>query len=389
MLIKNVNIIKSEGIIKGSVLIEDGKIKDIFTGVADENKSQIVIDGNGKYLSPGFIDVHNHGNFGKDAMEGTYEALDTMASFHIKNGVTGFLATTMTDTKEATLKAIKNTVSYMRENSGKLEDKSKVLGIHMEGPYFSMLKKGAQPAEGIKEPVLQEIGQYFEEAEGKLKLLALAPEVKGALDAIAYLKDKGITVSLGHSNGTYEETMKGIEAGAAEATHLYNGMRSFNQREPGIIGAVLTDPRVSCELICDGIHVHPAAMKMAYMLKGEDKIILISDAMMATGLEDGWYTLGIQNVLVEDGVARLKDGTLAGSTLTLNKAVYNMVNKVGVPLYQAVKMASLNPAIAIKIGDRKGSIEKGKDADLIIFNQDIKIEKSFIAGALVYDNVAI
>lgn len=387
MLIKNVNIIKSNGIIKGSVIIEDGKIKDFIIGNSEEKEFENVIDGNGKYLSPGFIDIHNHGNFGRDAMEGTYEALDTMASFHIRNGVTGFLATTMTDTKEATIKAIKNTVSYINQDSDKIENKSKVLGIHMEGPYFSVEKKGAQPGECIKEPELQEIEEYMEASDGKLKLLALAPEIKGAIDAVKYLKDKGITVSIGHSNGTYMDAIRAIEAGASEATHLYNGMRCFNQREPGIIGAVLTDPRVRCELICDGIHVHPAAMRMAYMLKGEDGIILISDAMMATGLKDGWYTLGIQNVLVENGVARLKDGTLAGSTLTLNKAVYNMVNKVGVPLYQAVKMASLNPAKAIKEDQRKGSIERGKDADLIIFDDNINIEKAFISGKLVYEKI--
>jgi len=214
MLIKNVNIIKSDGIIKGSLVIEDGKIKDITTGTADEKKFQNIIDGNGKYLSPGFIDVHNHGNYGKDAMEGTYEALHTMATFHIKNGVTGFLATTMTDTNEATLKAIKNAVAYIKENSEKYENKSQVLGIHMEGPYFSMLKKGAQPAEGIKEPLVQEIEEYLKESQGKLKLLALAPEVKGAIEAIKYLKAKGVTVSLGHSNGTYEETMKGTRGGS-------------------------------------------------------------------------------------------------------------------------------------------------------------------------------
>lgn len=386
-LIKNVNVIGINGIFKGSVVLEDGKIKEILSESDEKYGVENVIDGEGKYLSPGFIDIHNHGNFGKDAMEGTYEALNTMASFHIKNGVTGFLATTMTDTKEATLKAIKNTVNYIDSDKIKVENKSKVLGIHMEGPYFSMEKKGAQPGECIKEPEIPEIEEYIKASDGKLKLLALAPEVKGAEEAVRYISSRGITVSLGHSNGTYIDAMKGIEAGASEATHLYNGMRSFSHREPGIIGAVLTDPRVRCELICDGIHVHPAAMKMAYKLKGEDGIILISDAMMATGLEDGWYTLGIQNVKVENGVARLKDGTLAGSTLTLNRAVYNMVKKVQIPLYQAVKMASLNPAKAIREDSRKGSIEIGKDADLLIFDDNINIQKAFISGKLVYEKI--
>lgn len=383
-LIKNIKIIKSNEIIKGSVIIENRKIKDILELETCDKSFETVIDGHGKYLSPGFIDIHNHGNFGKDVMEASFEALDTMAAFHIRNGVTGFLATTMTDTNEATVKAIKNIVSYIKTTSKSIENKSKILGIHMEGPYFSVLKKGAQPGECIKEPNLNEIKEYLDLSNGNLKLFSIAPEVIGALDAIKYLKDKGVTVSLGHSNANFEESMAGIDMGATEATHLYNGMKNFSHREPGIVGAVLTDNRVNCEMICDGIHIHPAAMKLAYMAKGEDKIILISDAMMATGLKDGWYTLGTQNVLVKNNVAKLHDGTLAGSTLTLNKAVYNMVHMLSVPLYQAVKMASLNPAKSIKMDDKKGSIEIGKDADLILFDEDINVEKVFIAGKLVY-----
>lgn len=385
-LIKNVNIIMEDKIIYGSLIVENGIIGEINEGNIFGESFDTIVDGENKYLSSGFIDIHNHGNFGRDTMEGTFESLDTMASFHIKNGITGFLATTMTDKKEKTIKAIKNCISFIDINQ---ENRSKLLGIHMEGPYFSTLKKGAQPGEFIKDPIISEIKEYLHVANGNIKILSIAPEIKGATEAIEYLKGEGVTVSLGHSNANYQETISAIEKGATSATHIFNGMREFNHREPGIVGGVLTEDRVSCELICDGIHLHKGAMKMVYMLKGVDKIILISDAMMAAGLEDGEYSLGGQKVIVDKKIARLEDGTLAGSTLTLNKAVFNMVNILGVNLWEAVKMASLNPAKLIKLDSIKGSIEKGKEADLIIFDNNLEIQKTFIYGKIVYSNKSL
>lgn len=391
ILVKNTNVITPYKILYGgSVVIEDGKILGTYSNSDfKENDYEQVIDGQGGYLSAGFIDIHNHGNFGHDVMEGTFEALDSMARFHVKNGILGFLSTTMTASNEGTIKAIENTAEYMKNSNKTDKDnpKSCVLGLHLEGPYFSMKKKGAQPGEFIKNPCIEEIKSFIDASENNVKLVAIAPELPGAIDAISYLKTRGITVSAGHSNATYDETMLGIENGVTEATHLYNGMRDFSHREPGIIGAALTDERVACEMICDGIHISPAAMKIAVKMKGRDKIILISDAMMAAGLKDGVYTLGAQKVFVKDGAARLAEGNLAGSTLTLNKAVYNMVHLVGVKLEDAVRMASLNPARAIGLDKTKGSIEIGKDADLIIFNNEIEVKAALIGGKIMFNKI--
>ena len=381
-LIKNANIITPYEIKKGSSLvIENGKISNIFNGeIYNEESYDKIIDGEGKYLSPGFIDLHNHGNFGHDAMEGTYESLDIIADFHIKKGVTSFLATTMTEEADKIKKAVKNIGEYVNDGENNRDVKAQVLGVYLEGPYFSMEKKGAQPPQYIKNPDLEEIKNLIELSKNTIKIVALAPEIEGAKEAIKYLKEKGITISAGHTNGTFDEAKSGIDLGITQATHLYNGMRAYSHREPGVIGAVLTDERVACEMICDGIHLHVGAMDLAVKMKGKDGIILISDAMMATGLEDGKYELGGQDVYVKEGAARLEDGTLAGSTLTLNKAVYNMVHMVNIPLEDAVRMASLNPARAIGVDNKKGSIEIGKDADLIIFDDDLNILKAMVKG---------
>lgn len=377
-LIKNSRVITPYEIRENcSLCILDSKIVDLVKAdQVDEAQFDKVIDLEGKYLSPGFIDVHNHGNYGHDAMEGTAEALASMSKFHLSNGVTGYLATTMTGSQQGTIKAIKNAANYIRVNS----EGAKVLGLYLEGPYFAQEKKGAQPPEFIKDPDLDELKIFLQAGEGNVKIVALAPELSQAKEAVALLKERGVTVAAGHTNAAYTEASEGIERGITQATHLYNGMRAFTHREPGVIGAVLTDERVACEMICDGIHLHPAAMKVAVKLKGKDKIILISDAMMATGLKDGTYDLGGQDVFVKDGVARLKDGALAGSTLTLNRAVYNMVHLVGVPLQEAVQMATLNPARAIGADKNKGSIEIGKDADLIAFDEKLAISFAMIEG---------
>lgn len=384
ILINNSRIITPYEIKDGySLSIYGSKIADITkSGTIDESQFDQIIDLKGRYLSPGFIDIHNHGNYGHDAMEATYQAIESIAEFHINNGVTGFLPTTMTNPAEEIVKAIKNTADYMNNQS--ISNKAKVLGLYIEGPYFSQERKGAQPSEYIKPINLKELEMFINQADSSVKVAAIAPELANADEAISFLKDKGITISAGHTNATYEEALLGIERGITHATHLYNGMRSFNHREPGALGAVLTDERVACEMICDGIHVHPAAMKMAVKLKGKDRIILISDAMMAAGLSDGKYQLGGQDVFVKDGAARLASGALAGSTLTLNRAVYNMVHLVGVPLNEAVQMASLNPAKAIKADKYKGSVEIGKDADIIAFDDNLDISLAVVEGNICF-----
>lgn len=380
-LIKNVNIITPYDILRGhGLVIEDG----IISSIDREEKLSIkhfdnVIDGKNNFLSPGFIDIHNHGNSGYDVMDATEEAIDNIAEFHIKNGVTSFLGTVITSSYEKIENAITNLVNY----NNKL-DKSNLVGIHLEGPFFAIEKKGAQPEKHIKVPDIDYMKKIMGISKGKMKMVSLAPELKGALPVISYLKSNNVIVAMAHSNATYEEAKKGISEGVSIATHLYNGMRSFSHREPGIVGAALTDDRVYCELIYDTIHLHDTSVEIAMNMKGMDKIVLVSDAMRAAGLTDGEYELGGQKVYVKKGGARLENGSLAGSTLNLRRAVHNMIFKMNVPIHNAVRMASLNAAKAIKIHDRKGSIEIGKDADMIIFDSDINILASIVGGNVVW-----
>lgn len=380
-LIKNVILISPYDLIFGHcIIIENGKISGIPRKEdIDEGKFERIIDGDGKYLSPGFIDIHNHGNSGYDVMDGSEKALDKMANFHLKNGVTSFLATVITSSYENMEKAIENIAGYENKN-----DRSQLLGIHLEGPFFSMEKKGAQPGKYIKEPSIKNMGKLIEKSQAKLKMVSLAPEKEGSLELISYLRSKDIVVAMGHSMASFEETKLAIGHGATVATHLYNGMKSFSHREPGIVGACLLDDRVYCELIYDRVHLHDGAVEMAIKMKGLDRVILVSDAMRAAGLEDGDYELGGQKVVVKDGAARLESGSLAGSTLNLRDAVYNMVDKYGMPMKDAIRMASLTPAEAMGIDKSKGSIEVGKDADLLLLDENINIKASIIGGSIFY-----
>ncbi|WP_350344082.1 N-acetylglucosamine-6-phosphate deacetylase [Proteinivorax tanatarense] len=382
-IIKNAKVIAPHEVIDGSsVVIEEGKIVDVLDSTSKlSKKDHSVIDAQGKYLSPGFIDIHNHGNSGYDFMDSTFEAIEKIAEFHLKNGVTGFLATTITASKEETINALKNVKDYINNvQKDKAKIQSELLGVYLEGPYFSQKKKGAQPLKHIKNPDVNELKELVTISGNSIKVVALAPELQGASKVLGYLEKQGIAPFAGHTDGSFEEIKKAIFHGLVGTTHLFNGMRGFSHREPGAVGAVLIDERVMCELICDGIHVHPGAMELAYKLKGKEGLILVSDAMMAAGLPEGEYQLGGQKVFVKGKAARLENDSLAGSTLTLNKAVYNMINMVGIPVCEAVRMATLNPAQMIGVSRDKGSIEAGKDADLIIFDDEINVTDVIIGG---------
>lgn len=381
ILLRNIKIITpSEVLIGYEVLVKQGKIMKIDL---QENMQNIefdeIIDGKGQYLSPGFIDIHNHGNSGYDFMDSTIEAIDSIGKYHLQNGVTSYLGTVLTQSYENIVEAVKNIANY--ENK---ENSSQILGIHLEGPFFSHSKKGAQPDKFIRDPDIIFIKELIKISDNKLKMVSIAPEKDGALELIRYLKEKNVAVSMAHSNATYEEAMNGINNGVTISTHLYNGMRSFNHREPGIVGASLTDDRVCCELICDRIHLHDAAIKLALKAKGTDKAVLVSDAMRAAGLKDGEFELGGQKVMVINGEARLSDGSLAGSTLNLNKAVYNMVKFLNVPIHEAVKMASLSPARAIGVHVNKGSIEVGKDADILLLDDNVNVSCVIKGGNVIF-----
>lgn len=380
VLIKNARVVTPYEVLEdGWVLIDSGRIAEVKQGQLPEGGFDQVLDAEGCYLSPGFIDIHNHGGKGRDFMDATFDAIDTIARFHLKNGVTGFLATVMTAPFEEMKEAVVAAREYLKGQRPE-EGKAELLGIYVEGPYFSLKKKGAQPGEHIKKPELKELEELITASGNTVKVVSLASEVEGSDKAVAFLKEKGIVAALGHTDATYEEAKRGIDLGIRLSTHTFNGMRGFEHREPGAAGAVLTDERVSCELICDGVHLHPAAVKLVLQAKGKERVILVSDAMMAAGLSDGEYTLGGQRVFVKDGRARLADGTIAGSTLSLDRAVRYLVKVLGVPVQDAVRMASLNPATIIGEARRKGSVEVGKDADLVAFDDDIRVRWAMVRG---------
>ncbi|SKA75688.1 N-acetylglucosamine 6-phosphate deacetylase [Caloramator quimbayensis] len=371
MIIKNGKIIKENEIVKGSIEIEDGKIIKIYEGKYDFDDA---IDAEGLYVSPGFIDVHIHAIEGFDCMEGSFDAVNEMSKSLIKYGVTSFLPATMTEDTEK----IKNAVKSISQAIGKTEG-ANLLGINLEGPFISPYMAGAQDTKYIKKPSLDTLKHIAEDYIKNIKLLTIAPEEEGAIGLIKELKKLDIVTSIGHTKGNYEDFIKGYEAGALHCTHIFNAMTGFHHREPGIVGGVF-DSDVTAELILDGIHVHYAAARSTIKVKGIEKIILISDSMMAAGLSDGIYSLGGQEVYVKDGQARLKDGTLAGSTLTLNKALYNAVKHLNLPLYEAVKMVSSNPAKLLKLDNKKGVIKENFDADIVIFDEDINIKNVFVKG---------
>jgi len=383
---KNINCIKGgkiilkDKILHGKVLIYDDKIIDIldeeFFKKNRFNEVIKIIDAHGKYVSPGFIDIHIHGSGGKDIMDGELSDLKIISETIAKSGVTGFLPTTMTMNKEKISKAFDVVRLAMNENlSG-----AKILGVHMEGPFISGKFKGAQNEKYITKPDFKLIENYSD----IIKIITLAPEEDFQFEFIKSIKEKtNIILSMGHTNSDYETAMEAIHAGISNATHIFNAMPPFHHRRPGAVGAILNSA-VTFELIADTIHIHPAVFQILLNAKGKDKMILITDSMRAGFMDDGNWELGGQKVVVKNNSARLEDGTLAGSILTLNKAVFNIFKYTELEIQEAVMLASLNPAKLINIDKKKGSIEIGKDADLVIFDQELEVELTISAGKIIY-----
>lgn len=374
-------------IINESVIIFDTKIMDIISKdnfllykkeYKEEYKEEIlVIDAKGKYVSPGFIDIHIHGSGGYDTMDATMEALNVISTTIAQNGVTAFLPTTMTMDTACIYKALDGIRDVMN-----LETKgAKILGVHMEGPFINEKYKGAQKADNIIKPNYDIIKDYLD----IIKIITLAPEKDDNNFFIKKVKHNSkITLSIGHSDASYEETLKAIEDGITHATHTFNAMTPLNHRKPGIVGAIFTSD-ITCELIADLIHVHPAIFNILINVVHKDKMVLITDSMRAGCMKGGNYDLGGQNVIVKDGAARLQDGTLAGSVLTLNKAVLNMLNNSDLKIYEVVAMATLNPAKVINMDNKKGSLDVGCDADIAIFNDDIDVFFTIVEGKTMYE----
>ncbi len=375
-------------IVNGTVLLENGafdnlavvfgeKIEKICDAKRLDLSEYEVIDANGKFVSPGLLDMHIHGYLGFDVSDGNEEDIKKMAEGIVKNGVTAWCPTTMTVSKAEIEKAFDavRTLKNSQEYYG-----ARILGVNSEGPFINAAKKGAQAEEHILKPD----ADFVKKHKDIVKLFTVAPEVDGAKECIeSVCKDTDVLISMGHTNATYEEARKGVESGVRHTTHLFNAMTPLSHRSPGVVGAALSCPDVSCELIADTFHVDKGLFGMVAKLKG-DKLCLITDCVRAGGMPDGDYTLGGQPLKKEGIKCLMPDGTIAGSVLKLNEAVYNLWENSDLELYQAVKCASLNPAKALGEDDENGSIKEGKRADIIIADDKFNVLMTILGGEIRY-----
>ncbi|EHJ51556.1 N-acetylglucosamine-6-phosphate deacetylase [Streptococcus macacae] len=340
-----------------------------------------IIDYSGYALAPGLVDTHIHGYAGADTMDNSQESLEAMSQALLAAGVTSFMPTALTAPFEELRAICQTAASFAGQESG-----AHIQGLYFEGPYFSETYKGAQNPAYMRNPNCQELDDWLKASQGLLKKIAIAPEREGSQLFTAYAKAKGVRVALGHSDATYQQAVEAAQAGASIWVHAYNGMRSLNHREPGMVGAVYQLPNTYAELICDGHHVHPQACHILMKQKGHDHVALITDCMSAGGLADGDYMLGELPVVVADGTARLKEGgNLAGSVLELKDAVKNVVDWGIATKAQAVHMATLIPALSVGLDDVCGQIKEGHAADFIILDPAMNLQATYLAGEKSYE----
>jgi N-acetylglucosamine-6-phosphate deacetylase len=375
--IKNGKIVLRDRVLTGKALVFEDKILDIVDNDCVPAGAEI-IDAKGAYVAPGLIDVHIHGYLGEDTSDCKPEGIRMMSEGLVKKGVTGWLPTTVTIPRED-LENVASIIRSMMEES-KTWMGTTILGMNAEGPFVNPKKKGAQNEAYIQKPD----ASVIIENSDVIKIFTMAPEMDKDYEEIKKIATNCNTViSMGHTDASYEQASEAITSGVKLITHLFNAMTSLNHRSPGVVGAAL-DHDVYTELICDTFHIHPALFSIVYKLK-RDKLILITDCLRSGGLEDGEYTLGGQKIFLKGIECRLEDGTIAGSVLTLNKAVYNVLNNSDLTVYEAVNCASLNPATLLGMEDRKGSIEIGKDADIIIADEKFDIIKTIIGGSIKFE----
>lgn len=385
LMMKNMTVYSEQRTIeKGFVEIQGSKITRVgdVHDLTEQPSADIIELDSDLHLIPGFIDLHIHGVNGADTMDATPEALETIAISLPQEGTTSFLATTMTQESWKIEKALQNVGQFIRWQND--HQGAEVLGVHLEGPFISKKKAGAQSVSHIKNPDIGLFHRWQKLADGAIRIVTAAPELPGGLPFIEFISRNGTIASIGHSNATYESVQHAIQKGARQVTHLYNQMSGLHHREPGVVGAALLQDELYTEIIADGIHVHPDVIRLAFQQKTKNRIILITDAIRAKGLDAGTYELGGQRVRLKHGEARLFDGTLAGSVLKMNKAAKNMRNYTGCRMEDIIAITSVNPAKQLGIYDRKGSISPGKDADLVIVNDDFDVIMTFCRGRLAY-----
>lgn len=378
MILKNAEVFDPDfHLTRADISVTGRKIDRVGPGLSGEEE----YDCSGCVISPGFVDIHIHGCIGADTCDAKRDSIAKMAAYLVQKGVTSFCPTTMTVSLpeiEAALAAVRDCVQNPPEGAA-------VRGANMEGPYISAQKKGAQNGEFIRRPDFEEFRGIYERCGGIIKLVDIAPECDGAEEFIP-AASRLCRVSLAHSMAGYEEAKASFRRGVTHVTHLFNAMTGIHHRAPGAVGAVFDSDTVRAEIICDGFHIHPAVLRMAFRLLGEDRTVLVSDALPATGLPDGTFQFGDQKILVKGGRATLEDGTIAGSTTDLYEEVKNLI-RFGIPPRQAFKSATINPAREIGVQNEIGTIEPGKTADLVVLGKDLGI-RMVIAEGIVYRSVS-
>ena len=379
--IKNGKIILEDEIVLGKALL----ITDKIEGIVDESEipsDASVIDAEGGYISPGFIELHIHGYLGKDVCDASEESIRIISKGLLENGVIGYLPTTMTVDMEVIKGAIQSVRALMAESRTPEFDGTTILGVHAEGPFISESKKGAQDPRYILKPD----ADFVKANADVIRVITLAPEEDDAdFSAIKRITtETDVVVSMGHTSADYDTAVAGVKAGVRHATHLFNAMTPLTHRGPGVVGAALNCDEVSTELIVDTHHVNAALFDTVYKLKGR-KLCFITDCLPAGGLPEGEYTLGGAKIIYKNDLCRLEDGTIAGSVLKLNKGVWNVYTNSKIPLNECVNCASLNPATTLGIADKKGSIKIGKDADIVILDNEFNVRKTIIGGKVKYE----
>lgn len=360
----------------GYLSIIDGKFGHFQK---EKPESAEIVDFSGKYIAPGFVDTHIHGLLNSDVMDNTPEAIKTISKGLLQFGVTSFLPTTLTDSVERLDESVENIKNVYNDVEG-----AKIQGVFLEGPCFTEKYKGAQNKKYFINPTAEILDQWQEKSGNLVKKIAIAPEREGAVEFAEYATKNGVTVALGHSAATFEEAKRVVGAGANVFVHTYNGMSPLTHREPGMVGAAMELKNTFAELICDGHHVSPVAANIMMNAKTRENIVLITDCMRAGAMEDGQYTLGEFDVIVENGTARLLTGSLAGSVLSMNNAIKNVVDWNIATLEEAIKMASYNPAVSCNIDDKCGSIKPGLPADFVVIDDLLNVYNTYLDGVCKY-----
>jgi len=366
---------------KSTVLIQDGKIEDVISNERFRKrnipKDAVIYYLNGANISSGFVDTHIHGLHGYDTSDGTVDSILEMSKALIEYGVTGFCPTLYPQSDEDFIKSIRAIVDAIGKEPG-----AKIYGMNLEGPFISPEKPGVLPNKYMKKVDIDLMKKYIEAAEGHIAIMTVAPELKNMRDLAILAGKNGIVTSAGHSNATYENMLEGMQAGILHSTHFFNAMRRLHHRDPGVVGAIMIHPNVSCEIIADGYHVHKAILDLLLKVKPVHKVVLVTDALRPTGQKSGVLMANNEEVICEDGLFKRKsDGFIAGSALTMIKGVQNL-HQMGIPMHDAIRMASSNPVTVISRQIETGTLIPGKDADVVVFDDDFNVMMTFVKGEL-------